>query len=163
MAEDAEKLRRENARLQAALRIERAGAIVSRLNLPPSSVQILAAAEPEEMEQKAQQIARELAQRVGVPAGPPAPVNQEHGDPARVEAGGDSDPPGAGPSRVSGPEEEFPEPENIGALSAVTRSGPEGASPADPGPVTEKDVRTQAIRQSENWDELEQAMKSRGG
>ena len=163
MAEDADKLRAENQKLQTALAVEKAGAIVARHGLPPSMVRVLAATPPEEQEQKAQQIAQELAQRTGVPAGPPNPRDQEgEGSPVGT-VGGDSNPPGAGPSRVSGPEEEFPEPENIGALSAVTRSGPEGASPADPGPVTEKDVRTQAIRQSENWDELEQAMKSRRG
>ena len=155
MVEDAEKLRKQNEKLQAALRVERASAIVVAHRLPPSMVQVLAATAPEEQEGRAQQIARELAQRWGVPAGSPDLVSQEHEEhpPARVEAGGEA----------SGEEAEVDPLESRPELGAVTKSGPEGATPADPGPVTAKDARTQAIRSSSNWDELEAAVRLRRG
>jgi hypothetical protein len=146
-------LRQEGERLQAALRVEQASALVASQGLPPSFVGVLAATPPEEQEQKAAQIAAEIAQRTGVPAGPANPRDQEGGDPAGA-VGGDA---------LEGTEDQVDPVRERPELAAVTKSGPEGANPPNAGPLNPGDARSQAIRSSSNWDELEQALRSRKG
>lgn len=151
-----EGLQEERDKLQAALSVEQAAALVASHALPPSFVQVLVGVPVEEMPAKAERIRAELAER-GFRVGAPSSPDQERAESPVGDV--DTEPPGAGPSRVSGPEEEFSEPPNFEALAATDRSGPEGGSPPDPGPSTPKDRRSQAIRSAGSWEELEQAVQ----
>jgi hypothetical protein len=144
-----EQLREEKERLKAALGVETAGAVVSRHSLPPSLLQALVGLEPEEQERRAAEMAAELAARTGHlsshPAGSESPSDQGGASPIS-EAGGEA----------SGAPEEFPDPvKDRPELAAVTKSGPDGGTPPDPGPTNPKDRTSQAIEQTESWSDLE--------
>lgn len=151
-----EGLREEHERLRAALAIERAAVVVVRAGIPPSFVQLLAVTPPEEQERRAQQIAAELAERSGHPAAGSGPWNQEAGAFTTGPGGGDLEVQVI-EGEVEGEDQDLP-PERLGALAAVTRSGAEGGEPPTP-PAAGKDARSEAIRSSRTWEELEQAVR----
>lgn len=149
-----EQLEVQRTKLEAALRKERAEAAAERAGIPVEHFGGILSELPEDsdLDEAARSIGVEIRSRVGSPAGPESPSDE------------------GGASPISGPrgdlplegEEEFSEPENLEALAAVVRSGPEGGTPLAP-PAEGEGALSEAIAATESWQELEalQQMKRR--
>ncbi|MGH2545978.1 MAG: hypothetical protein ACRDHJ_03780 [Actinomycetota bacterium] len=137
-----EELAAERARLEGALKSERVTAALERHSVPDHFEGLLTELPVEKIDDAA----RALAAEIGHPAGSEGPRSEDGGVSPASEPGGET----------SGEPEEFPDPlVERPELAAVSKSGADGGEPPDAGPLNARDARSEAIRSTQSWDELE--------